>query len=93
VQFETTVEIEATLDKVWAILADVERWLEWTASMVRVERLGGELLALGARVRVEQPRMPTLVWKVTELDTGQSFSWQSDSRRRHSRRKPCGEGD
>jgi uncharacterized protein YndB with AHSA1/START domain len=51
VQFEMTVEIEATPDKVWAILADVERWPEWTASMVHVERLNGELLALGTRVR------------------------------------------
>jgi len=78
-QFETTVEIEAAPDKVWATLADVERWPEWTASMTHVERLNGEPLALGAMVRVKQPRMPTLVWKVTELDPGQSFSWQSDS--------------
>ena len=77
--FEMTVEIEASPDKVWAILADVERWPEWSASMANVERLNGEPLALGARVRVKQPRMPTLVWKVTELDPGQSFSWQSDS--------------
>ena len=78
-QFEMTVEIEATPDKVWAILADVERWPEWTASMVHVERLNGELLALGTRVRVKQPWMPTLVWKVTELDPGRSLSWQSGS--------------
>ena len=78
-QFETTVGIEATPDKVWATLADVQRWPEWTAAMAHVERLNGEVLALGARVRIKQPRMPALVWKVTELDPGQSFSWQSDS--------------
>ena len=78
-RFETTVEIEATPDKVWATLADVERWPEWTASMTQVECLNGESLALGAMVRVKQPRMPALVWKVIELDPGRSFSWQSKS--------------
>ena len=78
-QFETTVAIEATPDKVWATLADVDRWPEWTASMAHVERLNGEPLALGAMVRVKQPRMPALVWTVTELEPGQSFSWQRDS--------------
>jgi uncharacterized protein YndB with AHSA1/START domain len=78
-QFEMKVEIEATPEKVWATLTDVERWPEWTASMTTLERLNGDTLALGARVRIKQPGMPTLVWTVTQFDLGLSFSWRSTS--------------
>jgi len=31
--FETTIEIDATRDEVWAVLLDVEKWPEWTKSI------------------------------------------------------------
>jgi len=77
--FETTVEIHAPHDQVWATLVEVERWPEWTASMREVTALDGMPLARGSRVRVKQPRMPSTVWDVTDLDTGASFAWRSAS--------------
>lgn len=76
---ETTVEIDAPREKVWETLTDVDRWPEWTASMTEVERIGGGVLAPGTNVRIRQPRMPTLIWEVTELVPGASFTWQSAS--------------
>ena len=78
-RFETTVEIDAPQDAVWNTLVDVERWPEWTASMTEVKRVDGEVLAPGSRVRVKQPRMPALMWEVTELAPGRSFTWRSTS--------------
>lgn len=78
-QFEVEVEIAATPEKVWAALTDVVRWPEWTASVTKVELLGGEHLALESKVRIKQPRMPALVWKITEFDPDHSFSWQNTS--------------
>ncbi len=76
--YETLVDIDATPEQVWSVLSDVERWPEWTASVTRVQILDGELRE-GSVVRVEQPRMPTLKWKVVGLEPARSFFWTSKS--------------
>jgi uncharacterized membrane protein len=75
VLFSTSIEIHAPQAQVWATLADVERWPEWTASMKQVDLVSGRPLALGSRVRVKQPRLQALEWKVTELVPGEVFTW------------------
>lgn len=78
-RFGTTVEIAAETDRVWQVLADVERWPEWTASVRRAERLDDGPLALGSTVRMDQPRLRPAIWLVTELTPGVSFTWHSTS--------------
>ncbi len=77
VQYGTSVEIDATPDVVWAILMDVERWPTWTESMTRVDRFDHSPLAVGSRVKIKQPKLPAVVWKVTELEPGRAFVWKS----------------
>ena len=77
--YEMTFEIAAPPERVWATLVDVERWPTWTGSMREVTKLEGGELATGRTVRVRQPRMPALIWEVTEFDPGKSFSWRSSS--------------
>ncbi len=76
-RFEASTRIGATPQRVWQIYADVERWPEWTWSVTSVERLDTGPLALGSRVRIRQPRLPTTVWTVTELVPGHHFLWQA----------------
>ncbi len=78
-QYETTIEVGAPAEATWAALTDVVRWPQLTASMQAVEPLDGEVLSLGARVRVKQPGMPSMVWTVTELEPGVGFSWRCTS--------------
>ncbi|HEX2041826.1 MAG TPA: SRPBCC family protein [Acidimicrobiales bacterium] len=72
---ETTLDIDAPAERVWEVMADVERWPEWTASVERAERLDDGPLRLGSRARLKQPRFPPVVWEVTELEPGRSFAW------------------
>ena len=72
---ETAVEIDASPEKVWAVMTDVERWPEWTASVDRAERLDDGPLRVGSRARLKQPGFPPVVWEVTALEPGRSFSW------------------
>jgi uncharacterized membrane protein len=74
-QVETTVEIDAPPERVWEVMTDIERWPEWTASVERVERLDDGPLRLGSRARLKQPRFPSVVWEVTDLERGRSFTW------------------
>jgi uncharacterized protein YndB with AHSA1/START domain len=78
-QFETTVQIDAPVEAVWAALVDVGRWPEWTESMQDVGWLGDDGLRLGARARIKQPGTPALTWTVTELDEGRAFAWEASS--------------
>ncbi|MDA0269700.1 MAG: SRPBCC family protein [Chloroflexi bacterium] len=81
VGFVTTVEIDAPLDQVWPIIADVERWHEWTASITSVAWQDGGSMRPGAVAAVRQPKLPVAKWTVTEVvDQGaerRSFTWTS----------------
>lgn len=78
-QYETSVDIDAALGEVWAVVTDVERWPEWTASMTRVQRLDSGAFGVGSTVRITQPRIPAMVWQVTGLTPERSFTWETKS--------------
>src|SRR6185436_9905562 len=75
--FSITVDIPAPQPLVWSVMADVERWPEWTASVSRVKRPSGEPLQVGSRVRIHQPKLPPAWWRVTELNPGVGFTSMS----------------
>jgi uncharacterized membrane protein len=72
---DSSVEIDASAPVVWDVYADVEQWPTWTASVDRVVALDGPGIEVGKRFEIKQPRMPKLVWEVTEVDPGTSWTW------------------
>jgi uncharacterized membrane protein len=72
----SSIEIDAPAPVVWDVFTDVERWPEWTASVERVVPLDGPGIAVGKRFEIKQPRLPKLVWEVTEVDPGVSWTWR-----------------
>jgi hypothetical protein len=71
----SSVDIDAPADLVWDVFTDVENWPGWTSSVTRLTGLDGPQIAVGRRFAIKQPRMPRLVWTVTEVVPGASWTW------------------
>ena len=77
--FQHAIAISAPPERVWEILVDVERWPARIPTVDRAERLDDGPLAVGARTRLAQPKLPEAVWTVIGLTSGTAFTWTSTS--------------
>ena len=47
--------------------------------MTSVENIDGSAFGIGSRLRIRQPKLKTLVWRVSEFQQGRMFSWEARS--------------
>ena len=76
-RFENTIEIDAPVERVWALTTDVEAWPQITPTMTKVERLDDGPFRTTSRARVKQPGQRTKVWTVTSFGPDHSFTWEA----------------
>jgi uncharacterized membrane protein len=79
ISFKVAVNIDAPPRRVFAVLHDVERWPEWTSTMISVQRLDQGPFAIGSSARVRQPKLRPALWRVTELEDERSFTWVTNA--------------
>jgi uncharacterized membrane protein len=72
---EDSIAIEAPPQLVWDVFTDVEHWPDWTSSVTSLVGLDAPALAVGRRFAIKQPGMSKLVWTVTEIEPGSSWTW------------------
>jgi uncharacterized membrane protein len=72
---EDSIAIDAPPRLVWDVFSNVEHWPDWTASVTSLVGKDGPDLAVGRRFAIKQPGMQKLVWEVTEIDPGASWTW------------------
>ncbi len=70
-------QVDAPTDDVWRLFVDVERWPELTKSVSEVSRVDSGPLRVGSEALIKQPGLARVRWKVTELDPGRSFTWET----------------
>jgi hypothetical protein len=77
---ENTIQINAPLEVVWRVTADVERWPEWTPTVTSVRLIGGGPIGPGSVARIKQPAQPESEWRVTVFEPGRRFAWETRRR-------------
>jgi len=76
---DSSIEIDAPARRVWDVFVDVEHWSTWTASIDAIRALDGPGIEVGKRVEIRQPHFPKLVWEVTDVEPGTSWTWRQRS--------------
>ena len=74
-RFVHKASIQAPIERAWAVLSDIERWPEWTATVKRAKALGDGPAGVGARYHVEQPKLEPAEFTITEWRPPYSFTW------------------
>ena len=76
-ELQLTGHAAAPPEDVWPLFVDVERWPALTESVTSAERLDAGPLDLGSEALIKQPRLQKARWKVTEIEPGRSFTWET----------------
>ena len=76
-QFSISIGINAPADRVYEVMADTERWPEWTPSVTSIKRLDSGPFVVGSRAVIRQPKFPPALWTVTAIDGRRSFTWMN----------------
>lgn len=76
-EHQVSILANTSPEDVWRLFVDLERWPEMTKSMLEVRRLDSGPLRVGSEAIVRQPGLPRTRWRVTELQPGHSFTWES----------------
>ena len=78
-RFEKSIEIDASPQRVWDVLSDIEAWPQRIETVDTVELLTPAPLTRGSRVRLKQPKLPEGVWDITAWDAPAFFEWTQKS--------------
>jgi uncharacterized protein YndB with AHSA1/START domain len=77
--YEASTSIAAPPQRVWQRLAAVTHWPDWLPTVTAVHALAENHLQPGARFRITQPRLRPAIWKVTHVQHGHGFTWETRS--------------
>jgi carbon monoxide dehydrogenase subunit G len=69
-RFESSIEINAPVKKVWALIDRLEEWPQWMPSIKKIERVSKGPLAIGSKLSVTAKvsgLMVTLLMTITEF--------------------------
>ena len=78
-RFEHAIDIDATQQRVWDVLSDLEAWPRRIETVDLVELLTPKPVSTGSRVRLKQPKLPQGTWDVTVWEAPSFFEWRQQT--------------
>jgi uncharacterized membrane protein len=78
-RFEQSIDIDASQQRVWDVLTDLEAWPQRIETVNVVELLTPPPVTEGSRVRLKQPKLPEGTWEITAWDAPSYFEWRQKS--------------
>jgi uncharacterized membrane protein len=76
-EYQVSGPASAPAENVWRLFVDVERWPQLTKSVREVHRVDSGPFQVGSEAVIRQPGIPRARWRVTELEPGRSFVWET----------------
>jgi uncharacterized membrane protein len=74
-RFERSIQIEASRQRVWDVLTDIEAWPQRIETVDAVDLLTPAPLTKGSRIRLKQPKLGEGIWEITAWDAPSYFEW------------------
>jgi uncharacterized membrane protein len=74
-RFDKSIEINASQQRVWDVLSDIEAWPQRIKTVDSVELLSPAPIAEGSRARLKQPKLGEGTWDITVWDAPSYFEW------------------
>jgi uncharacterized membrane protein len=78
-RFERSIDIDASKQRVWDVLTDIEAWPGRIETVESVEPLTPAPIGVGSSYRLRQPKLPEGTWEVTAWDPPSYFEWLQKS--------------
>lgn len=75
-RFSISIDIDTPVTRVFEVMADTDRWHEWTPSVTSIKLLDKGEFKVGTRAVIRQPKFPPALWKITAIDAS-SFTWEN----------------
>lgn len=77
--FEEAIDIEASQQRVWDVLSEIEAWPRRIETVESVESLTPGPVAIGSRIRLKQPKLPEGEWEISVWDAPTYFEFRQKS--------------
>ena len=80
-RFQLITKIDASPERVWAAMVDVEHWADWSETVQSIKRESDGPFRLGSAAFADiKGGGPPSTWTVTQFDDRRSFTWESATR-------------
>ena len=74
-RFEKSIDIDASQQRVWDVLSQIEAWPQRIETVDNVEQLTPAPVTKGSQFRLRQPRLPEGTWEITVWEAPSYFEW------------------